>query len=246
MPEPFVVYLTEAVRAALRRARRADDEGALWRMNKLCRRGVKENWDALTERTFLKGFLWVVGAIQKPIEQHQEYYPRQLRLFRGCSPQAILRDRALILDQWQTKRRNLNRLMVDAVLSVGCRVASEGWERFKEVTLPLPRNPEAEDRGDWRATYAALDSLPMIGDANVWFILRNLLGAPFLKPDLHIKVIANAFFGAKSDPLAALSVAVRASWPRVCRDRRLQPVHMGEVDYILWDYRRRTWRPAAS
>jgi hypothetical protein len=36
---------------------------------------------------------------------------------------------------------------------------------------------------------------------------RNLLGAPFLKPDVHIKAIADSFFGAKRDPVVALSAA---------------------------------------
>lgn len=245
MAEPFVAYLTEALKTALRRVARGEDGGTLRRISKLCRRGVKPNWDALGKREFLREFLWAVGAIQKPVDQHERYYPVQLRLFRGCSARAILRDRALILDQWHGERRNLNRRMVDSVLLVGCRVASEGWKEFKRVALPLPGNPESEDPGEWRATYAALDSLPMIGDANVWFLLRNLLGAPFLKPDIHIKAIADSFFGSKRDPVAALSAAVRASWGRVCRDRRLQPVHLGEVDYILWDHRRRTGRPVA-
>jgi len=85
----------------------------------------------------------------------------------------------------------------------------------------------------------------MIGEANVWFLLRNLFGAPFLKPDIWIKDIANRYFGAQKDPVAALSAAVRASWPRVCRDRRLLPVHLGEVDIILWAYERGIGRSVA-
>src|SRR5438094_146454 len=131
MPDPFVAYLTKAVSAALRRARSGDDDGTLWRMSRLCRTGVEDNWEALTEREFMKQFLWVVGAIQKTIEEHRRYYPLQVKLFRGCAPEAILRNRRLILEQWHTKRRDLNRRMVEAVLSVGCRIASEGWEQFK-------------------------------------------------------------------------------------------------------------------
>src|SRR5712692_4472342 len=175
MPEPFVRYLAEAVTAAVRRAARREDGGALWRINELCRRGVKRNWDSLGEKAFLDEFLWVVGAIQKPLVQRERYYPAQVRLFRGCSARAIRRDRALILDQWQSKRCDLNRRMLDAVLLVGCRIATEGWETFKRSTLPLPGNPESEAPEDWGETYAALDSLPMIGEANVWFLLRNLL-----------------------------------------------------------------------
>lgn len=243
MPEPFVRYLADAVSAAVRRAARREDGGALWRINALCRRGVKRNWDSLGEKAFLEEFLWVVGAIQKPIAQHERYYPLQVRLFRGCSARAIDRDRALILDKWQNKRCDLNRRMVDAVLLVGNRIATEGWETFKRATLPLPRNPESQVPEEWQATYAALDSLPMIGEANVWFLLRNLLGAPFLKPDIHIKAIAGGFFGATRDPIRTLSTAVRTHWERACRTRRLLPVHLGVVDYILWDYRRLTGRP---
>jgi hypothetical protein len=116
MRETFVGYLTEATRAALRRAASGEDDGTLWRMNKLCRRGVTHNWNALNERKFLKEFLWVVGAIQKAIEQHDRFYPDQVRLFRGCAPHDVLRNRGRILDQWQNKRCNLNRRMVDDAL----------------------------------------------------------------------------------------------------------------------------------
>ena len=244
MPEPFEKYLADAVRMAVRRATRRQDGGALWRINRLCRRGVKRNWESLDERAFLAEFLWVVGAIQKPIVQHERYYPLQLRLFRRCSAPAILRDRASILDQWQSKRCDMNRRMVDAMLVVASRIATEGWHAFKRVSLPLPDNPESENPEAWQGTYAALDALPMIGEANVWFLLRNLLGAPFLKPDLHVKAIAATFFGSTRDPIRALSTALRASWPRVCRMPRLLPVHLGVVDYILWDYRRLTGQPS--
>lgn len=207
----FTVYLSKAIEAALERADTGDDEGALWDMNELCRRGVKRNWDTLTDREFLKEFLWVIGAIQKPIERHKRYYPLQVKLFRRCSPKAILEDRVRILAEWHSERRDLNRRMVDAMLVVSCRVATEGWVKFKLATLPLPKNPESEDPRNWRATYAALDALPMVGDANVWFLLRNLLGAPFLKPDIHIRIIAERFLGVERDPLAALSAAASAS-----------------------------------
>jgi hypothetical protein len=64
MAQPFVEYLAAAVRTTLKRAARGEDGGALWRINKLCRRGVRRNWDSLGERAFLAEFLWVVGAIQ--------------------------------------------------------------------------------------------------------------------------------------------------------------------------------------
>jgi hypothetical protein len=156
MAEPFEKYLGAAVRMALKRAARRQDDGALWRINKLCRQGVKRNWESLGEREFLAGFLWVVGAIQKPIAQHERYYPLQLKLFRRCSAPAIVRDRALILNHWQTTCCDMNRRMVDAMLVVSSRIATEGWERFKRASLPLPDDPEAEYPEAWRVTYAAL------------------------------------------------------------------------------------------
>lgn len=83
MPQPFVRYLAEATASALQRAARRQDGGALWRINKLCRRGVKRNWDSLGEKAFLEEFLWVVGAIQKPIAQHERYTPSEDLMPRG-------------------------------------------------------------------------------------------------------------------------------------------------------------------
>ncbi|HMH48802.1 MAG TPA: hypothetical protein VK548_01115 [Candidatus Acidoferrum sp.] len=158
MSTQFEAYLTAAVKAALRHAARDEDGGVLWGTNEVCRRGVQRSWDRLGERAFLKQFLWVVGAIQKPYETRIKYYPRQVKLFRGCVSQVIRRDQTLIRQEWQSKKRDLNSRMVAAMLEVSCRVASEGWETFKRATLPLPRNPESEDPADWRGTYVALDA----------------------------------------------------------------------------------------
>ena len=84
----------------------------------------------------------------------------------------------------------------------------------------------------------------MVGDALAWYLIRNLYGAPFFKPDVHIKAIAGHFFGSAPDPVEALAAACRLHWPEVCSESRLLPVHLAEVDYILWWCRRETGEPA--
>src|SRR5205814_8866719 len=116
-------------------------------------------------------------------------------------------------------------------------VASD-WKAFKRDYLLLPENPETESLDDWWPGYSALDRLPMVGDAIAWYLIRNLYGAPFFKPDLHIKGIEKQFFG--NGNLDAMSAEVRRLWPRVCTDSRIARVHLGVADYILWWYRRQT------
>ena len=76
---------------------------------------------------------------------------------------------------------------------------------------------------------------PWLEDAIAWYLIRNLYGAPFFKPDLHIRAIEQHFFG--NGDLGELSARVRQLWPKVCRDSRLAPVHLGVVDHVLWWYR---------
>ena len=95
---------------------------------------------------------------------------------------------------------------------------------------------------DWLSAYSALDRLPMVGDAIAWYLIRNLYGAPFFKPDLHINAIKRHFFG--NGDLNEMSATVRQLWPQVCTDSRLARVHLGVVDYVLWWYRMNTGRPA--
>ena len=78
----------------------------------------------------------------------------------------------------------------------------------------------------------------MVGNATAWYLIRNLYGAPFFKPDLHINAIEKHFFC--SGNLNEMSAAVRQLWPKVCTDSRISPVHLGVVDYILWWYREET------
>jgi hypothetical protein len=77
---------------------------------------------------------------------------------------------------------------------------------------------------------------------NRWYLIRNLYGAPFFKPDLHINAIVAHFFGR--DKLDEMTVSVRQLWPQVCSDKRFLPVHIGIVDYMLWWYRQKTGEPA--
>jgi hypothetical protein len=118
---------------------------------------------------------------------------------------------------------------------------ANSWTAFKREYLLLPKNPETESTEQWLPAHAALDSLPMVGNAIAWYLLRNLYGAPFFKPDLHINAIEKHFFG--SGNLMEMSSAVRQLWPKVCTDVRISPVHLGVVDYILWWYREETGDP---
>jgi hypothetical protein len=81
-----------------------------------------------------------------------------------------------------------------------------------------------------------------VGDAIAWFLIRDLYGGRFFKPDVHILAIARHFFSG-GDPLKELTDAVRQEWKSICTDKRFLPVHLGEVDLILWWYRRRTGIP---
>jgi len=202
---------------------------------------VLANWTALTPRLFLEQYLRCVGSIQKKYATHELHFPAQMRLFRECSAAKIARDAELIWAEWQSEKCDLNGRMVKAVIDTARRVA-EGWRSFKEEFLPLPDHPQAEEMDAWWPAYYALDRLPMVGDAIAWYLIRNLYGAPFLKPDLHIKAIAAHFFGAGGvEEMAALT---RRLWPEICREPRLLPVHLAEGDYFLWWYRQATGEPA--
>src|SRR6266851_6773265 len=151
-------------------------------------------------------------------------------LFRNCDAKKIAKDSTNILEEWQSKKCDLSPRMVNAVLWTANKVA-EDWKAFKASYLMLPVNPESEEPADWIVAYNALDSLPMVGWAIGWYLIRNLYGAPFFKPDLHINAIVNHFFGPNDIP--ALSLAVRKNWTAVCSDTRFKKVHLGIADYVL-------------
>ena len=174
-----------------------------------------------------------------------KYWDSQLSLFRQHDPARIVADQAAIRREWQEENRYLNSKTVEAMIMTAGLV-NRSWDAFKGEYLPLPENPESELLSDWLPSHAALDRLPRVGFAVAWFLIRNLYGAPFFKPDLHINVIAHHFFKRAASPLEAMSMSVRESWEGVCRDERLKPVHLGEVDYILWWHRSNTGLPEAQ
>jgi endonuclease III len=136
--------------------------------------------------------------------------------------------------------------MVEAIFGTAELMVARTWESFKAEYLLLPPNPQSESLTDWRPAHAALDSLPMVGEATAWYMLRNLYGAPVFKPDVHICAIAKHFFPQAEAPLEAMTVAVRELWEHVCQEKRLLPVHMGEVDFVLWWYRQSTGVPEVA
>jgi hypothetical protein len=163
-----------------------------------------------------------------------------MALFRQCKAADVVRDAENIRAEWAAKKRDLNSKMLEAVIATATEVA-EGWDAFKREYLPLPAKPESESLDDWWRAYSARDRLPMVGWALSWYLIRNLYGAPFFKPDLHINAIVKHFFGP--DKLPEMSSAVRHLWPEVCADPRWPVVHLGVADYILWWYRQSTNDP---
>jgi hypothetical protein len=241
--ESFESYLKSALELALEDERQGRDGGNLNRINKLCRTPVQENWEALTEERFLQTLLWCVGSVRKPWKTHQKYYPRQLELFYSCDSQAIVANENQIRTDWIREKRDLNERMVNAVMNVAKQIVNDGWMEFKQRKLLLPNDPETDDLNHWRPALKELKSLPQIRTALSSYLLRNLYGAAVFKPDVHIICIAEHFFGEYKDPIRAMTNAVKRLWPKVCNDERFLPVHIGEVDYILWWYRSRTGKP---
>jgi hypothetical protein len=242
----FRTYLKNAVALGLKDSAKGDDGGLLW-IHKRCRRGVRANWKALTADGFLAEYLWCVAGIQVKYKILDKYYPKQLELFRQCNPAEIVAEARAIRRSWESEKRALNRKKFDAFMKTAADVAA-GWDAFKEKHLPLPPDPKSESMADWWGVFNGLDSLPMVGEAVAWYLIRNLLGGPFFKPDLHIRPIARHFFGPGNleEQLDRMTAAVRELWPQVCPDERFKPVHMGEADYFLWWYRRTTGDPPDS
>jgi hypothetical protein len=240
----------EYLRLAVERARNdeahgADDRQLQW-INCHCRRGVRANADRITSASFLEDYLWCVGSTQKDYTVRARHWNGQVALFRDCDAHQIVADACAIQAEWAASKRYLSPKSVTAMLDVATRIKDMGWEPFRAEYLFLPADPEAETPAAWSATYWALRELKGVGHAISWYLIRNLFGGPFFKPDVHIEVIAWHFFGDEEDPVEAMASAVRQVWPRVCSDRRLLPAHLGEVDYILWWHRRNTGLPEAG
>jgi len=238
--QTFRAYLKKAVDRALKDEAEGNDNDNLKWFSELARRGVHRSWDDLTPEHFLEQFLWCVGSIQKRYATHERHFPDQMVLFRKCNATAIAHDAEKIRAEWAAKKCDLNGKMLQAVIATATKMAG-GWDTFKAEYLPLPTNPESESLDDWWAAYSALDRLPMVGWAISWYLIRNLYGAPFFKPDLHINAIVKHFFGPGK--LTELSSAVRDLWPKVCADPRWPMVHLGVADYMLWWYRQSTNDP---
>jgi hypothetical protein len=160
----------------------------------------------------------------------------------------IVAEKKIIRAEWKKERCYLHPKMVKAVIGTAELIAS-GWDEFRKEYLCLPENPETDSFTEWKEAHAALDRLPMVGEATAWYLIRNLYGVSVFKPDVHILAIARHFFPKAASPVDAVNAmtrAVRRLWPVACDDKRFQPVHFGEVDYILWWYRSQTGLPKSS
>ena len=229
----FTNYLKAALTRALEDADAGRDHGDLRFFNELCRRGVRRNWEALKPTQFLADYHRCIATIAKKVAVVEKYLACQVKLFRKHNAAKIVADQKAIWKAWEQEKRFLSPKMVAAVIATA-ELVHHSWGGFKPEYLLLPENPEAESLSEWRDAHAALKRLPMVGEAIAWYLLRNLYGAPVFKPDVHICAIAWHFFGEEESPLDAMSVEVRRVWGHVCRDERFCPVHLGEVDYMLW------------
>lgn len=134
--------------------------------------------------------------------------------------------------------------MVESVIEAATKIlVSPDWESFRGKWLNLPANPESDQQEDWLDAYWQLRKFPQVGDAIAWYLVRNLYGGPFLKPDVHIKKIAEHFFAESGDSLEAMKAAARRVWPQVCNTSQLLPLHLGELDYVLWWHKRKHGLP---
>lgn len=239
----FAAYLERAVKVAVADDKSKEDSGNLMWILDRASRGVKRNWKTLRPEEFLAEYLWCVGSIRKKFTTHTEKYPDQEKLFCGCDPKKIARNAKAIRSTWKKSKCDLNSRMFEAVISTASTMA-DGWDGFKTQYLLLPDNPESESLDDWWDAYDALDGLPMVGWAIGWYLIRNLYGAPFFKPDLHINEIVAHFFGPEK--LVEMTEVVHELWPKVCSEKRLLPTHIGVVDHILWWYRQKTGDPPAN
>jgi hypothetical protein len=242
--DPFQVYLRAALTTALTDWADRSDGGQLEGIHRLCRRTVLDNWSGLTPMTFMREFLWCVGSAQKIYDVRLKYYwPDQLRLFRNGDSDRIARERDEIRKEWALKKCYLSRDMVESVIEAATKIYISGWDGFRANWLLLPADPESEREEDWRGVHTQFCKFREVDEANAWYLVRNLYGGRFLKPDVHILGVARHFFGHGAHPLAALRTEAKRLWLSVCQDARFLPLHLGELDYMIWWHKRKHGLP---
>jgi hypothetical protein len=212
----------------------------------LCRTGVSENHQKLEQLRFLEAYHRCIAVIAKRADVVEMHWDNQVVLFRNHDVSRIVHEQARIRREWSNKKCFLSPKMVDAMIRTGKLLDESGWKVFKARYLLLPENPESESLEDWAPAHGALDILPMVGNATAWYLIRNLYGARVFKPDVFICRITDHFFPGAKSPWDALAQAVHEAWDQVCHEDRFRPVHLGEVDYVLWWYARKTGLPSSN
>lgn len=253
MPE-FEDYLKAAMVHALSTASNDPNEELKY-IVALCEGGATQNRSALGDAEFLRQILWCVGSQQKRYSVRMSareggtFWEQQQALFLDCNPATVVSERASIRRASRSGARYLSPAMVSAVLDVADEIIDTGWDKFRDHYLLLPVDPDDTHTDAWLPLVRRLDSLPRVGPTTAWYLLRNLLGAPVLKPDVHVLAIAWDFFGDLADPLEALRAEAIAAWPRMHAALGSPPnlpadPHLGVIDYILWWFRSQVGEPA--
>jgi hypothetical protein len=245
-PATFEDYLRATLLFALDAEATGKDNGAMRRHLDRVKRGVEANWAAITPESFLRDYLFCVGSIQKKYQRRMDtslgpsYWERQLKLFRHGSANSIVLEEHAIRSEWAAAKVDLSPKMVEATLDTARQIVDLTWPRFRAEFLRLPANRRTEDSRDWQPTFEALRELKMVGKALAPYLVRNLYGGSFFKPDVHIVAIAQHYFGDMPDPVTRMAVAAKQAWPSIVPSTAhadLQLGNLGIIDYLLWFYR---------
>ncbi|MGH7173082.1 MAG: hypothetical protein ACRELG_22605 [Gemmataceae bacterium] len=242
----FEPYLCAALDTALTDEAAGKDGGEFAGIRARCRQGVVANWSGLTPVSFLQGYLWCVGSSQKNFDKRCSVWDDQLSLLRHGDPERIARERDDIREERLSRPCYLHPKVVESVIEAATKIFVSDWQSFRRRWLLLPEYPDSVEQVEWLEAYWLLRNFPQVADAIAWYLVRNLYGGSFLKPDIHIKKIAEHFFGQYVDPLAAMSAEAHRVWPHVCADPRLLPAHLGEIDYVLWWHGRKNGLPESK
>lgn len=248
----FRDYLSRAASFSIDAYESGADKGALNRRLLRLEHSVEENWAAVTPAQFMQDYIFCVGSIQKKYARRMDdrrgpsYRQLQLALLRDGDPGRITNEAHEVRAEWKARKVDLSPKMVDAALDTASRIARLGWPRFKSEYLQLPIDPTSQKSADWNSVFAALKRLPMVGKAIAPYIVRNLYGGAFFKPDVHIEAIAMHYFGGDADRIDQMTRASKALWPTVVPTRApaaAREPNIGIVDYVLWFYRQATGAP---